>query len=65
MAEGTFTLNAYVTDGDLLRHYRDRDHEGFLWDDEVVLDQDIGPWKTGTTLRQVLLDLWSFVESQL
>jgi hypothetical protein len=65
MAEGTFTLNAYVTDTDLLRHYRDRDHEGFLFDTAIVLDEDIGPWEAGTTLREFLIELWALVESQL
>lgn len=58
-----FSLDAFIVDNALWRHYRDRDHSGTLLDTSVVLTQPLGPWAAGTTLHEVLLDLWQRAEN--
>jgi hypothetical protein len=55
------TANAFFIDLGLLKHFRDRDHEGTLADTAVVLDAAVGPWPAGITLRAVLLDIWDWI----
>lgn len=57
-----FAINAFITDNGIVRHFRDRDHDGTLLDTAVVLDQDFGPWKKGMTLHDLLRELWEWVE---
>lgn len=54
----SFTIDAVITDGDALRHYRDRDHNKTQGDTHVVVDAAFGWYEIGTTLDVVLADLW-------
>jgi hypothetical protein len=57
-----FYADALITDNGLIRHWRERDHSGYLDDTSVVLDAPLGPYPVGTTLHDVLLDLWKWIE---
>lgn len=61
MPSGTFTASAVVSDGTAIPHYRDRDHTGFESDENIELDEVIGPWGEGTSLHAVLDELWALV----
>lgn len=63
MPEASFTISAVVTDGDVFRHFRDRDHRGVLLDTSVELEDDIGDYPAGTTLAVVLADLTARLEA--
>lgn len=51
---GSFTADAYIVDGGMLRHHYFNDHDGTLTDLQVVLDEPIDEFPVGTTLREVL-----------
>lgn len=65
LAAKGFLVDGFITDNGLLRHFRDRDHDGTLLDTSVVLTDDLGPWQAGATLREILVDLWAWVEKRL
>lgn len=54
-----FTLDAFIANDSSLKHYRDRDHTGLESDTNIVLDDDVGSFTSGTDLHTVLAALWA------
>lgn len=57
-----FTANAVVTDGSLVKHYRNRDHQGTDGESVVVISGDLDGF-VATELSVALRELWTRIYS--